>query len=42
MMTRRQILGAAGAASAWLSVDGQAQSPAKRLANLAARPRAFP
>jgi len=39
MMTRRQILGAAGAASAWLAVEpGQAQSPAKRLANLGGAP----
>ena len=43
MMTRRQILGAAGAASAWLAVEpGQAQSPAKRLANLGGAPAGFP
>jgi len=40
-MTRRQILGAAGAASAWLAVEpGQAQSPPKTAGKSgAARPR---
>jgi len=43
MITRRRILGAAGAAAAWLAAEpGRAQSPAKRLANLGGAPAGFP
>ena len=42
-MTRRQILGAAGAASAWLAVErAHAQTPPKQLANLGGAPAGFP
>src|ERR1035438_1967717 len=43
MMTRRQILGSAPAAAAWLAAQpGQAQMPPKQLANLGGAPAGFP
>ena len=43
MMTRRQILGAAGAASAWMAAGpGRAQTPPKQLSNLGGAPAGFP
>ncbi len=43
MMTRREVLGTAGAASAWLAAArAQAQTPAKPLANLGGAPAGFP
>ena len=43
MMTRRQILAAAGAASSWMAAERtQAQTAPKRLANLGGAPAGFP
>src|ERR1019366_1785570 len=43
MMTRRQILGAAGAASVWMAAEpGQTQTPPKQLPNLGGAPAGFP
>ncbi len=43
MMTRRQILGAAGAASAWMAAESaHAQTPAKQIPNLGGAPAGFP